>query len=297
MIKKLLSTVLIITMLFGFSSVGFADNKNNFDAVLCDCSYVFYTPTDEPGISIGSTLHTLEIRFSCDVVSMKKDAALLYNFFYGLSEEQIVFDAESDTIFIHSKNNSDIDRIVIPASTIYDADGNGNPEIELIKKQEQKVSFESLNIPYHTDKTDNHYYSTVGKYFRVKNDSELKFEILIDGNIYKNNIFDCSVPVEAGTHNVQIVIPNVGKFEFDYEGREDCDLNYAESVRLEFDEGVETAAQGLISVAIPASFLAIPVIGPLISAFSVVLTPFYAIGSFVVGLAKMIASPVVGLSN
>lgn len=297
MIKKLLSTVLIITMLFGFSSVGFADNKNNFDAVLCDCSYVFYTPTDVPGISIGSTLHTLEIRFSCDVVSMKKDAALLYNFFYGLSAKQMVFDAESDKIFIHSKNNSDIERIVIPANTVFDVEGNGNPEIELIEMQEQKVSFDSLKIPFHTDKSDNRYYSTVGKNFTVKNDSGVKFEILIDGETFESSVSECLILVEEGTHNVQIVIPDVGKFEFDYEGREERDLRYAESVKLEFDEGVETAAQGLISVAIPASFLAIPVIGPLMSAFSVVLTPFYAIGSFIVGLAKMIASPVIGLSD
>lgn len=196
----------------------------------------------------------------------------------------MVFDAESDKIFIHSGNNSNINSIVIPANTVFDVEGNGNPEIELIEMQEQKVSFESLKIPFHTDKYDNRYYQTVGKYFTVKNDGGVKFDVIIDGKTFENNISECLVPVDEGIHNVQIVILNAGKFEFNYEGREERELTYAENVKLKFGEGAKTVFQGMASAVIPASFLAIPVIGPLMSAFSAVLTPFYAAGAFFVGL-------------
>ena len=173
---------------------------------------------------------------------------------------------------------------MIPANTVFDVEGNSNPEIELIGMQEQKVSFESLKIPFHTDKYDNRYYQTVGKYFTVKNDGGVKFDVIIDGKTFENNISECLVPVDEGIHNVQIVILNAGKFEFNYEGREERELTYAENVKLKFGEGAKTVFQGMASAVIPASFLAIPVIGPLMSAFSAVLTPFYAAGAFFVGL-------------
>lgn len=232
MLKKIFSVIVIFGLLAGFSTAGFAADEKDFGAALYDCSYRFFYPTDEPGISIGSTIHTLEIRFSCDVVSIKENAALLYNFFYGLSAKDFVFDAASDTIFIHSKNNSDIERINIPANTVFDADGNGNAETELIKGQKE-IRFDSLNIPASFDKADNRYYFTAGENLTVKTNDGTRFEILVDNNTLESNVAECPVPVEEGVHNVCILIPNVGKFELDYEGRayEGGSLSYAECVQ------------------------------------------------------------------
>lgn len=291
-IKKLISVIAVLTIIFGFSPLCFAENEEIEAPDAYVYNYSYKVQSYDKQRYDPKNLILVKLVFGENVVSSIKRVYFTYS---GSSYETVdlTFDEESHTVsFTATKYPSDI---LMPADMVFDASGKGNK-----KMSPKKFIRKSCSI----DRTDPMFEDTLygGRYHKVGENIDLSisgddavFDVFEDGMELASGVAEFSVPILSGYHIV-LIKSGEAEIKFEYQGKEKVAYGYSDRVGYEMRKGLELMAGSFTAPVVTIAALAIPVIGPILSAMSLVLVPIYGLGGLFAGLGKIVAAPFTAMS-
>ena len=289
--KRITAFILTVALIFSFATLCFAE-ESRIEKPTANCyTYTMLESVAKESFSYQPSFKFVELEFGDNVVSMTAKPNITSD---GHPNKYVNVKFNEVTHVLSFQYGDIPSGIIIPADTVFDANGKGNDSM-VVEVSEVKELTIQRKVPIFKDAVDDNYYYRTGETIELSCDEGKLFSVYVDEELFASNVNSCSIPVESGLHTFSVDVHG-SMFNSEYYGSEKFDYDYFSCVSSKLQQGAETIASAFTSaLAMPAASLAIPVIGPILSAMSVIIGPLLGIGAIFSGLGQIIASPFTGL--